>query len=386
MANEEDKTSSKSWAPWLWTAWLSLLAFFASIAGGFFGLIKNDKLDEGFQTWLLGKDLWSRWVIGFMILLSMFGVSAIFILLIQVSDKRKQRAIGECEREKQRKIIELENLEVVFRDRERIRMLDPITGIPNYQSWKADLAKWASQGLSKNEFSLIVIDLDNFKWLNKQSRTCADKVLRFFARKTYDSMRRDELLYKLPSADYIINAPQMYRNYQGGDEFFFIISGDVWAAIGFLNRLAERTSSYKGEIREQILIKFVKNKADADRFTLSFAAAIMPIAPGTDWETARPNAFELLDRAKESEMRLLVIFDENYEDPREYQAQFLKPEIKRIKDQISDLDKKSGAKSSEEDHRAEALRMEQRKLDAHMDILNKAEQIFTVRVSNERFG
>ncbi|MEZ5890438.1 MAG: GGDEF domain-containing protein [Xanthobacteraceae bacterium] len=193
-----------------------------------------------------------------------------------------------------------------------MRMLDHITGIPNFECWQNDLQTWASQGRNEFDFSLIIIDIDKLKWLNERNRECADQVLRFFARNTYESMRRDEQIYKAPEVElkYVRGMPmaEMYRHYQGGDEFFFIIRGDVYDAVGFINRLAERTKlQYSTQIRSEILAKYM-NECDVNTFELKFSGAIEPIRL-TEPETALlTNSYNGLRRAKEyKSSRLRVV-------------------------------------------------------------------------------
>lgn len=383
---------AQSWAPALWKAWLYIVLSAGVVVLTLFGVLERSKLSEEVWRQLSKTYNWPLWWIVLPVLVTFFSVSAIFIWLLQYWDRRRidegerqltsfANAKMDVEKELRKKTLDLENLEDVFRERERMRMLDHITGIPNFQSWEADLTKWASQDRSVKNFTLILIDLDRLKWLNERSRECADQVLRYFARNTYSSMRRDEQIYKAlenPGAPIgsmnSFQTAEMYRHYQGGDEFFFIISGDIFDAIGFVTRLAERAITYQASICETILPRYL-NEADQRDFRLSFSAVVMPIPPRWEASTALMNAYSILERAKgEAKSRLLVVVDGVYQEPAEQQAKL----ERRIEDVRSDL---KGLESTDGDPERHAklarLRLEERELFGRIGILKKAAAIFS---------
>jgi Diguanylate cyclase, GGDEF domain len=194
----------------LWKYWLVV----AAVAAGFVGLTEiKIPLFLEWQTLYEQDPLSFRWfVLG--IIFPALSLGAVFIFLIQSRDEQ----LAEIDEKMKHAITDRANLEILFRDSERMRMLDHITGIPNFECWQADLGKWASEARNEHEFSLILIDIDKLKLLNERSRECADKVLRFFARNTYDSMRRDEEIYKTSEFP-----AEMYRHYQGGMNFFSLL-------------------------------------------------------------------------------------------------------------------------------------------------------------------
>jgi diguanylate cyclase (GGDEF)-like protein len=326
---------------------------------------------------------WPLWQILLPSTLVTLIVSGLLIWLTQFWDKRRQDELADCKKELDKKSTQLENLHAIFKERERMRRLDHITGIPNHIAWMDDLKQWDAE--NEKDLCLILIDIDNFRWLNSRSPECADKVLRYFAQNTYSSMRRDEQIYKA-------NA-EMYRHYQGGDEFFFIISGNAYNGIGFINRLADRVRSYQSDIRKTLLREHLKEE-DVDSFRLSFCGVILP---HSEPETALKSAYDVLARAKGSkETRLLIVFGRHYyEEPKSLreQLQTLK-ETNRVR--IKALDDESRNRYAESkamqrdllDYERELvaniaarqrdLLDHERELDSNIAILLKAEQTFAV--------
>jgi GGDEF domain-containing protein len=93
---------------------------------------------------------------------------------------------------------------------------------------------------------MIIIDLDNFREINRTyGYEKGDQVIKEFARSIFNSMRRDEHIYKNfirgeNDAPVNIEEPwkRIYRKYTGGDEFLITVSGDQPEALGLLVRLA----------------------------------------------------------------------------------------------------------------------------------------------------
>ena len=391
---------SKPWTLRLWGTWLSILGSVIALALAFFGILERDTLSPEVWDTLSTPSSWPLWRFVVAILAAAFLVSAAFIGVVQAVDRRRlnearekltaqgnqmARLVEEHERQmaslkKERddhaaeahaKRRDLENLEGMFREQERLRMIDHITGIPNYQAWEYDLRTWAALRRSDKKFSLILLDIDRLRWLNQRNRACADEVLRFFARTTYDSMRRDEQVYKVAERaewEGSPGRPEMYRHYQGGDEFFIFINGDVYAAIGFVNRLAERMEDWTAQVREKILTKHL-SEADVAEFKLAFSASIGPVAPGTEASTALANAYNVLGRAKEStESRLQVVFDSTHEPPT---ARL--PGLKERLSQVQELLKAVGTAPAAD------LRKEERDLTVMVGLLAKAAHYFPPR-------
>jgi len=90
------------------------------------------------------------------------------------------------------------------------------------------------------------------------------------------------------------------------------------SALGFLNRLAEKTASTAFQRRVGEIIRAHLGDDDAaESFFLSFSAAVLPLHPGARPETALANAYTILSRAKVSPTRLLIVFEEVYERPQD---------------------------------------------------------------------
>ena len=359
----------------LWKIWLGV----AALAAGFVGLTEQKvPLFVEWKTLFEQNPPSFRWF-ALSIILTALSIGAVFILLIQSRDEQ----LAKSEEQRKEAITNLGNLEALFRDRERMRMLDHITGIPNFECWQNDMQTWASRGRNEREFSLIIIDIDKLRWLNERSRECADEVLRFFARNTYESMRRDEQLYKAPEVelkyDRDMSKAKMYRHYQGGDEFFFIIRGDVYDAIGFISRLADRIKGdqYSAQIRSEILSKHANECDDIGTFELKFSGAIEPIQPLTAPKTALKNLYEGLRRAKEyKRSRLRVVFETDYETPADRQIK-LEQDLRYVRSELASL-----SDSSDNAERLGELRKEERKLDLRIQILTKAGAAFPISPSS----
>ncbi len=384
-------TWKTSWVPRLWKTWSSIALFAIVVVAALSRLSDKTPISHALMELLEAPPSWPLWQILSPSISLAFAIGALLILLMKIWDKRRideaeaQLKISanekaNSERELQKKSAQLENLEGLFRERERIRRLDHITGIPNYLAWKDDLKQWEAG--NEKELCLILIDIDKLRWLNSRSPECADKVLRYFAQNTYSSMRRDEQIYKanvdpeLPvDGTRPYRAAEMYRHYQGGDEFFFIISGNVYSAIGFINRLADRVRSYQFDIRETFLGAYLKEAADVAAFRLSFCGVILP---HNEPETALRNAYAILARAKEStKTRLLVVFDKTYEEPRA-EREKLEKWREGIRKRISELDQKVGSGDVDSVARQRLLDQE-RELNINITILLKAEQAFAVQ-------
>lgn len=136
---------------------------------------ENVTSDQRKMVILSDKPPWPLWWILLPGVMVIIASSAFLIRLMQVWDKRRVDEAEEqlktyatdkanSDKELQKKTIELENLEGVFREKERMRKLDYITGVPNYLSWQDDVKTWYTK--EETMFCFILIDLDRFKWLN----------------------------------------------------------------------------------------------------------------------------------------------------------------------------------------------------------------------------
>jgi len=142
---------------------------------------------------------------------------------------------------------QIEVLNSQLRDRDRLRLVDIVTGIPNQAKWERDVDTLSSTDDPSPCNQMIIIDLDNFRLINqKYGYEKGDEVIRHFSRSIYNTMRRNEEIYKnfmLTEYDVPVAIEErwqrIYRKYTGGDEFIFIVNGSQPDALGFLNRVAK---------------------------------------------------------------------------------------------------------------------------------------------------
>jgi GGDEF domain-containing protein len=378
--SEKLGTWPESWAPSLWKGWVASALFVMGVVLVLLQVLRETPISEGTLALLRNNPSWPLWLILLPSVLAIFGLSAAFIWLLQIWDSKRvddaekqlkifagEKSIIEVERikiekELQTKDFALENIRRDYQESERLRRLDLITGVPNYLAWSADLREWTKTGKT-NTLCLILIDIDKLKWLNDRNRECADLVLRYFAQQTMSTMRRDEQMYK--------STAKMYRHYQGGDEFFFVVNGNVFDAIGFTNRLGDRVRVlYQAKIREAILSRYLAEE-DADYFRLSFSGAV--IGPGN---LSLEEAYQVLERAKGSaKSRLMVVFDSAYEEPFT-QREKLEKMRENLQQSLIELQLKADSGDEESKEIREDLLKDETKLDANINVLKKAEQVF----------
>jgi GGDEF domain-containing protein len=116
-------------------------------------------------------------------------------------------------------------------------------------------------GVKKREGHILLIDIRGFKEINRTfGFEKADRLLRVIAQDLHKSMQRREDIYKKrPATDFSSGVvdPSVYRKYAGGDEFLFLINGNLSAALGYINRqrkqfetLSKLTSDILGKHRD----------------------------------------------------------------------------------------------------------------------------------------
>lgn len=192
-------------------------------------------------------------------LVGLFVVWLWLILLISFFLVSRQERLSERSRKELEKEIEtikerlnmkdqqIEVLNSQLRDRDRLRLIDIVTGIPNQAKWERDVISLSETDDPDPRNQMIMIDLDNFRLINqKYGYEKGDEVIRHFSRSIFNTMRRNEEIYKnfMRTED---DAPvgmeegwqRIYRKYTGGDEFIFILNGSQSEALGFLVRLAK---------------------------------------------------------------------------------------------------------------------------------------------------
>jgi GGDEF domain-containing protein len=248
-----------------------LLALLAALAFALLGITKCDVFPRGVNQ-ALSPPITTN-------LLLLVGVLAAYAAIVQyLADAHVSRArAAGSEREKElreqirnsddyrdRKLHEnqqeIEMLRGMVRGDNRLPLIDIVTGIPNQLQWENDF-----ENLSKIEdpdlrYQIIMIDLYNSHEIYKvYGYVKGDQVIKEFARTIFNSMRRDECIYKIKNRGYLktetTSEQKIWTNsgeHIRGHEFILIIKGDQLEALGFLNRLSrdlmpkinERTSKF----------------------------------------------------------------------------------------------------------------------------------------------
>jgi GGDEF domain-containing protein len=214
---------------------------------------------------------------------------AIVLFAVDAYMSRARAAASERERElsaqakksseeREQKLLvkeqEIDLLRSQLRDRDRLRLLDIVTGIPNQLKWEKDVENLSTTDDPDPHYQMIIIDLDNFRDINgAYGYEKGDRVIKDFARSIFNAMRRDEHIYKnliRGENDAPIKIEdrweRIYRKYTGGDEFLLTVNGDQIQALGLLVRLAR-------DLLPQInarISKFILEK----EVTLSFHAGM----------------------------------------------------------------------------------------------------------------
>jgi GGDEF domain-containing protein len=225
----------------------NLLAALVPVTLVLIGITKPDYFSEDLQA-ILFQPVTAR-------LSLLLGLSLLPVLVVLfVHDTRISRHDASARKardERDQKLLikeqEIDVLSRQLRDRDRLRFLDIVTGIPNQLKWQRDVADLSKRDDPEPRYQMIMIDLDNFREVNrKYGYEKGDEVIRRFAQSVFNSMRRNEEIYKnlMRNED---DQPvaleerwqRIYRKYTGGDEFIFVIAGDQAEAVGFLVRIVK---------------------------------------------------------------------------------------------------------------------------------------------------
>lgn len=117
---------------------------------------------------------------------------------------------------------------------------DPLTGLPNRRHFLAQLDQEFARAhrFGEPNTSLLMLDLDHFKQVNdSHGHAAGDAVLRHFAERVRDSLRRTDLAGRL-----------------GGEEFAILLIGsDRHAAADFAERLRARVAADEVEFEGKML-------------------------------------------------------------------------------------------------------------------------------------
>lgn len=153
---------------------------------------------------------------------------------------------------------------------------DPLTSLPNRRHFLAMLEKETArmQRSGQGSAALLMLDLDHFKLVNDNyGHAAGDKVLRCFAERVRDSLRKSDLAGRL-----------------GGEEFGVLLyDTDRQGAVEFAERLRERIESAETEV------------GDGSTLRITVSIGVTPLS-GADVsaDTALARADSALYRAKDA--------------------------------------------------------------------------------------
>lgn len=227
--------------------------------------------------------------------------AVIYVWTRLVFEKRINRIKDELTLEKEdnrKNKLLLENSKRLIYDINIERHTDVITGIPNQTMFKLDVAR-ITESIQQGEiYQIILIDIDNFGSINqKYGYFKGDELIRAIARELYYSMRRNESIYKnkFISNDEPLN-DQIYRKYNGGDEFIIIIKGVQDEAVGFLTRLHRQLKNFSEKTTEIL----------PQKFDINFHAGIAPLYASDEPQFALERVEECFRIAKRKDSDLRV--------------------------------------------------------------------------------
>jgi diguanylate cyclase (GGDEF)-like protein len=160
---------------------------------------------------------------------------------------------------------------------------DALTGLFNRRSFDQILDRGISLFSEKNlKFTLVMIDLDDFKKLNDTyGHSAGDEVLRVFGRNLFDNMRLEDSAFRY-----------------GGEEFAIIANGDKSQDIkNFVNRIREG-------------FKKVKIPYENNYLSITFSAGFARMRSIFDRDILISAADKALYQAKKSGKDCVVDFDD----------------------------------------------------------------------------
>src|SRR5262249_37948039 len=130
----------------------------------------------------------------------LFAVDA-YVSRARTSASEREREAKKSSEEREQKLLvkdqKIDLLRSQLRDRDRLRLLDIVTGIPNQLKWEKDVENLSKTDDPDPHYQMIIIDLDNFRDINSTyGYEKGDRVIKDFARSIFNAMRRDEHIYK----------------------------------------------------------------------------------------------------------------------------------------------------------------------------------------------
>lgn len=225
----------------------------------------------------------------------------VYLIVRQYYDKKHKKMNEELKKEiedNRKNRLLLENSKRLIYDINIERHTDVITGIPNQTMFREDV-KRITESIQQGEiYQIILIDIDNFGSINKDyGYFKGDELIRAIARELYESMRRNESIYKnkfIPNEEPLNE--NVYRKYNGGDEFIIILKGIQDEAVGFLTRLHRQLKNFSEKTSGII----------PQKFNIDFHAGIAPLYANDEAELALARVEECFRIAKRVDSPLRV--------------------------------------------------------------------------------
>jgi GGDEF domain-containing protein len=294
------------------------LAFLATLALALLGVTKADIFSPQIAELLSQDDTAKRslWIgLGVAFIAIVLYVADAYASRARVQAKKsseeesqkllvKDQQIALLHQEGEQKLLvkdqEIALLQRQLRDRDRLRLLDIVTGIPNQLKWEQDVKSLSESDDPDPHYQMIIIDLDDFRNINRAyGYEKGDRVIKEFATSIFNTMRRDEHIYKnliRGENDAPIRIEdrweRIYRKYAGGDEFLLTVNGDQAEALGLLVRLEK---DLLPRINERIS-KFILES----EISLRFHAGMCEWIQGDQPQDVRRRLEEALGIAKKS--------------------------------------------------------------------------------------
>jgi GGDEF domain-containing protein len=252
---------------------------------------------DSFESIFLQKNAFNSLTV---ILLSIVSAS-VYLLTRHHYEKRENKLIDQLKTEQEdnrRNRLLLDNSKRLLYDINIERHTDVITGIPNQTMFRQDVIRITESIQHGEIYQIILIDIDNFGSINKEyGYFKGDELIRSIASELYYSMRRNESIYK---TKFISNdeplTENVYRKYNGGDEFIILIKGIQDEAVGFLTRLHRQLRIFSEKTVEIIPKKFV----------IDFHAGIAPLYANDEPDLALSRVEECFRIAKREDSPLKV--------------------------------------------------------------------------------
>lgn len=180
----------------------------------------------------------------------------------------------------------------------RLAFYDPLTGLPNRQSFMTRIGEAIRDASDTGDrFSLLYLDLDNFKRVNDSlGHTVGDELLKIVSRRIEECVRSDDVIGRGSTT---ARNSKLHMARLGGDEFTILLKGVDSSDVA--DRVAERLTK---AVNRPIL-------HDGRQFVFTSSIGIVNYPEdGTDMDTLIANADMAMYRAKESGKNTVRSFSE----------------------------------------------------------------------------